>query len=159
MRYKKIVIGLFAVATLVSVTAQSPRPFGQIRLASRLTQQPSFSLSLSPTQVQAGGTIHVEVKSQYPLDSSCGGQATSPGFIAPITLNFTSHTVHAGDGPVITEPGTYLVSVPCVSGSSLTATFDIVGGPSPKPPTNTPPKVVKPIGAPETGGGGTSLNP
>lgn len=163
MRHEKILIGLFAAATLVgasAASAQSPDSPGHLRLTSTLTEQ-DYSMSLSPTRVRAGGTISVEVVSRYPLDSGCGGQATSPGFARPITLDFASHTVHAGKGPVIDIPGRYQVTVPCTSGTPITGAFDIVGGqqtspPPLSPPVDPPPPYVTPVGPPQTGGGGTS---
>jgi hypothetical protein len=156
---KKIVVGLFVAIMLVSTStaaAQPPDPPSQSPPTSVQTEQDHFHLSLSPTEVQAGGAIRVQLSSDYPLDATCGGQATSPGFVAPITLNFASHTTHTGEGLVIDEPGTYQATVPCTSGSSLTASFAVVGSPSTSQPTNPPPTIVKPIGAPQTGGGGTS---
>jgi hypothetical protein len=151
MQHKKIIIGLFAATTLVSGSAASAQ--------SNLTAQ-DYYISLSPIEVQAGGTIQVEIASRYPLDGSCGGQASSPGFVAPIPLDFASHTRHIGEGQVITKPGRYQATVPCTSGNSLTSFFEIVGGPSTSPPinppTNPPTPYVKPVGPPETGGGGTS---
>jgi hypothetical protein len=159
VKHKKIVIRLLVVATLVSVAAQAPHSPGQVRLASSTTQQDDY-MTLSSSEVQAGGTIGVTVKSQHPISSRCGGDATSPGFVAPIVLSPVGHTIHTGEGLVITSPGVYVVTVPCESESPLTQSFTIVGGPSTSPPsnppTNPPPKVVKPVGAPQTGGGGTS---
>lgn len=161
MRYGNILIGLCTAAALMGASAastESPEPATQFRLTTLLTEQ-AYYMSLSPSQVQAGGTINVEVASQYPLDSTCGGQATSPGFVAPISLDFASHTRHTGSGPVIAKPGRYEATVPCTSGTPLTSSFEIVGGPStstpPSQPVDPPTPYVKPVGPPQTGGGGT----
>ena len=159
MRHKKIIFGLFAATTLVGVAAQSPRPAPHVRLTSSTTQHDDH-MTLSATEIQPGGTIRVSVQSSYTLSSECGGDATSPGFVAPITLGMASHTIHSGEGLVITKPGVYKVTVPCSSGSPLTQSFTIVGAPTTSqptnPPANPPTKIVKPVGAPQTGGGGTS---
>lgn len=159
MPNRKIVIGLFAAATLLGASAQAPDSPGLVHLTSNLAEQ-GYSMSVTPTEVPAGGAIHVEIASAYPLDATCGGYATSPGFVAPISLDLVSHTRHAGDGLVVTDPGRYQATVPCTSGSPLTGSFDIVGGPSTSPPTSQPTNpstpYVTPVGPPETGGGGTS---
>lgn len=159
MRHKKMIVGLFAAMMLVSASAASAQLLnrsGPAPLTSSAAVPEGFVLWLSPDQVQAGGTIQVEVQSRAPLDSACGGRATSPGFVAPIELSFSSHTVHKGEGRVITKPGVYRATVPCISGGSLTQTFVIIGGPSTTTPAKPPRKVVTPVGPPQTGGGGTS---
>lgn len=150
---KNITIGLFAVIMLVGASTAS----AQASVPG--TQQ----LSLSPNQLQPGGTIVITLISDFPLDFKCGGRATSPGFVAPIEIGFFSHTRLRGEGRVIQKPGTYTIRIPCDPGNFLTGFFTIVGSPSTRPPTNPsptnpPPTVVKPKGAPQTGGGGTAAN-
>lgn len=145
MRHKKTVIGLIAALTLASMStasAQSP------------TTTPPFSSKFRlflPGAVQPGATIELSLAGPF-FDSSCGGSATSPGFVAPIFLPRRSQSGLFGSGQVIKKPGDYVASVPCTDGSTVTAQFKIVGSnPSPPPPTR-----VTPIGPPQTGGGGTA---
>ncbi|GAA3436759.1 phage tail tube protein [Kutzneria kofuensis] len=146
MRRREVIVGLLGVTMLMGASAAAAQPVS------------AYTLTLYPSEVRPGGEIRVELQSQDVLDP-CGGMATSPGFVAPIELQLSSHTVHSGTGQVITKPGVYQVTVSCPPGGSVTQTFTITGGPSttPKPPATAPrPKRVTPVGAPETGGGGTA---
>ncbi|WP_439658086.1 hypothetical protein ACSHWB_37680 [Lentzea sp. HUAS TT2] len=150
MRRRKVVIGLFAAMTLVSMSTAS----AQTESTSPPPPQPSFSFTVSPTVLQPGETIYLELKSWSLLDGRCGGLATSPGFAAPIYVGRVGHSTLRGHGPVVRKPGDYVAAVPCASGTPMTAKFTIVG--SDTTPTTTPPTRVTPIGPPQTGGGGTA---
>jgi hypothetical protein len=153
MRRKEMLVGLLAVGMLAGVSAAAT--------ASAAAYGEQYTLTAYPSKVAPGGEITVELKSEDPLSPGCD-EATSDGFVAPIKLEMTSHTVHSGSGKVITRPGVYQVVVSCQAVGSLTQTFTITGGPtttSPPPPTTTgkpTPARVTPVGAPDTGGGGTA---
>ncbi|MCR3746207.1 hypothetical protein [Lentzea californiensis] len=126
---------------------------------------------LLPAEVEPGGTI----TAGGDMGTGCraSGPLESPGFAEP--LRFTrggNFGRFSGDTKAITTPGTYEVVYQCENRPERSVkTFRILGTPptttTPPPATTTPnpqapkpkpkPKpVVKPKGAPETGGGGTA---
>lgn len=116
---------------------------------------------LLPAEVEPGGTM----TGGGDMNTGChGAEITSPGFAAP--LKFTrggNFGRFSGDTTAITTPGTYTATFHCQGGTRTdTTTFTIKGTP---PTTTTPPAgpapkpkkpIVKPKGAPQTGGGGTA---
>jgi len=125
-------------------------------------------ISFGVTQlVEPGGEIYAKV-----IRNQCSiiGQITSPGFTKPI-YPITQQYWHEGTTTAIATPGTYTATVHCEGKPEpFTTLFTIKGTPptstSTPPPatTTTPPAakpapkapVVKPKGAPQTGGGGTA---
>ncbi|HUQ55981.1 hypothetical protein [Lentzea sp.] len=110
---------------------------------------------LPMTEVEAGGDISVIRTKQ----SNCGQVATSPGFTAPIELVYESRNTRIGNGEVVDRPGTYQAEMVC-GGRPVHQQF-VVRAKAPtstsateKPRVKAP--VVKPKGAPQTGGGGTA---
>jgi hypothetical protein len=85
----------------------------------------------------------------------------SPGFVAPLVLapNLMRSTAY-GSTTVITTPGVYEVVAQCQDRPERSVkTFRILGTPPAPPPPGTPkpkPPIVKPKGAPDTGGGGSA---
>ncbi|SDJ77489.1 hypothetical protein SAMN04488074_103192 [Lentzea albidocapillata subsp. violacea] len=125
--------------------------------------RPVINWYLYPTEVEPGGTItaggdvHTGCQGWGPLES--------PGFAEP--LRFTrggNFGRFSGDTKVITTPGTYEVVFQCTDRPERSVkTFRILGTPpttttppNPQAPKPKPKPVVKPKGAPETGGGGTA---
>lgn len=163
MRHKNILVGLLAVTMLAGTSAAAAVTPST---TTQPTPPPRYQLVVSPFEAEPGGQVHVTLRSEAPLDGTCHGPATSPGFVAPIELNLASHTTYAGEGPVITKPGEYVASVTCNGGGTVTTNFKIVDGrTSPPddptapttPTTPTAPPVVTPVGPPQTGGGGTAF--
>jgi hypothetical protein len=93
------------------------------------------------------------------LVSGCENSAvTSPGFKAPIVFSARSGIprMYNGTGTAADRPGTYTAQATC-KGEVVTRTFKINGIAAPPPVKPKPkPPVVKPKGAPQTGGGGTA---
>lgn len=91
-----------------------------------------------------------------PKNSDCTGPVTSKGFTAPIELTQDIGPHWVGVGTVVNAPGTYEASMTCKSGTVIRK-FEIRGGKvEPEPKQAPKPKVVKPKGAPQTGGGATA---
>ncbi|GGM84396.1 hypothetical protein GCM10011609_20630 [Lentzea pudingi] len=86
----------------------------------------------------------------------CGYTATSPGFTAPAELALVRPGYSLrGATTAVARPGTYRAEIPCGMTGPVVDTFTIApqpGNPVPKPK----PPIVKPKGAPDTGGGGTA---
>jgi hypothetical protein len=103
--------------------------------------------------VEAGGTIDVHRQ----VTAMCTNPVTSTGFAEPINIIYrTEGSLRSGRGKVVDTPGTYEASMQC-SGQTATRKFTIKAKakaeqPAPKPKT----PIVKPKGAPQTGGGGTT---
>jgi hypothetical protein len=109
---------------------------------------------LLPAEVEAGGDISV-IKTKQ---SDCGEVATSPGFAAPIELRFESINTRIGNGKAVDRPGTYQAEMTC-GGKQVQVQFVVTAKTSApvvtkKPAVRAP--IVKPKGAPQTGGGGTA---
>ncbi|MEU0881215.1 hypothetical protein ABZ345_21615 [Lentzea sp. NPDC005914] len=113
-----------------------------------VVQETPDTFSLDKTEVEAGGEI-VVTKSET---SKCGDVASSVGFTTDITLQGTQRI---GRGKVVDTPGTYQASMFC--GDTLEFKQFVVKAKAPvaeKPKPKAP--IVKPKGAPQTGGGGTA---
>ena len=105
-----------------------------------------------------GETIRISLKDGY----KCWVPATSEGFTAPANLT----QVHGdgdrvvGETTAITTPGTYTATIPCLKGGPVVNQFTIKASATPPPPGTPAPKqkppIIKPKGAPQTGGGGTA---
>lgn len=121
---------------------------------------------IGPSPVQPGGQVHVSMRA-WAGGCAPGTPVTSPGLVAPIKWhgeagNFPSYL---GTGTVVKKPGKYVATFTCEDGRKASAKFVVAGTPAPDPtPTPTKPKpkpttkpapqvVVKPKGAPQTGGG------
>lgn len=103
------------------------------------------------TEVEAGGEVSVHKTKQ----SDCGQVATSPGFTAPIELKYESVNLLIGNGTAVDKPGTYQVEMIC--GGKPVHQQLVVKAKTPgleKPKAKAP--IVKPKGAPQTGGGATA---
>ncbi|MEU0881222.1 hypothetical protein ABZ345_21650 [Lentzea sp. NPDC005914] len=119
-----------------------------------------FNWGLDPAEVEPGGTISI-FGSIY-SGGGCYGtsQLTSPGFAVPPTLQGGNMGHVSGYTTVVTTPGTYEAIWRCSNRpEGSVRTFRVLG----TPPTTTPPAsgkpkppIVKPKGAPDTGGGGTA---
>jgi hypothetical protein len=79
-----------------------------------------------------------------------GIEARSPGFASTVMIDYQGATLGFGKGKAAAKPGTYTATVSCMKGflSTAFAIVKAVGDP-PAPPQI----VVKPKGAPQTGGG------
>ncbi|GAA4529064.1 hypothetical protein [Amycolatopsis samaneae] len=133
-------------------------------------QPPSWGLY--PLEVQPGGEISGGSDTITGCPGGAEGPATSPGFAEPLRWtrggNFGRFS---GTTTVITTPGKYTATLKC-KGTPIIGEiqFTIIG----TPPTGTPPAtnvpapgngsaqpagrtpIIKPKGAPQTGGGGTA---
>lgn len=112
---------------------------------------------LDSGEVEAGGDVSVMKTKQ----SVCGNVATSPGFTAPIELKYESQNLRIGNGKAVDVPGVYQVQMICkgqpVLQQLVVKAKALKPVPSPitaKPKAKAP--IVKPKGAPQTGGGGTA---
>ncbi|MFE0024004.1 hypothetical protein [Amycolatopsis sp. NPDC059021] len=142
------------------------------KLSTRFTvlphQPPAWSLY--PAEVQPGGEISAGSDTINGCPGGALGPATSPGFAAP--LRWTSggnFGRFSGKTTVISTPGRYQATLKC-AGTPIPGVleFTILGTPSATTPpaAKTPGSgsglpagrtpIVKPKGAPQTGGGGTS---
>jgi uncharacterized low-complexity protein len=139
------------------------------------TETEDVSWGLAPTEVEPGGQIYAETKAAM---GGCGPATpvTSPGFAAPLVWTMGGNWGKAaGYGKVGKTPGKYTATFTCTDGRKTSRTFTIIGTPpTTKPPTSTKPSTptktpkpsksttakpkpqvaVKPVGAPQTGGGG-----
>ncbi|USX50903.1 hypothetical protein [Lentzea sp. HUAS12] len=70
---------------------------------------PRDKFTLDKAEVEAGGDISVMKTKQ----SDCGEVATSPGFTAPIKLEYESVNLRIGNGQVVDQPGTYQAEMTC----------------------------------------------
>ncbi|MFJ8964849.1 hypothetical protein ACIRG5_36215 [Lentzea sp. NPDC102401] len=117
---------------------------------------PRDKFTLDKTEVEAGGDISVMKTKQ----SDCGEVATSPGFTAPIKLEYESVNLRIGNGKVVDQAGTYQAEMTC-GGKQVQVEF-VVTAKAPaqtvadKPKTAAKSPIVKPKGAPQTGGGATA---
>ncbi|KZB87599.1 hypothetical protein [Amycolatopsis regifaucium] len=136
------------------------------------TETGDVSWGLAPTEVEPGGQIYAETKAAM---GGCGPATpvTSPGFAAPLQWTMGGNWGKAaGYGKAGKTPGKYAATFTCSDGRKTSRTFTIIGTPpttTPKPPTSTktpkpsktttakpkpkPQVAVKPVGAPQTGGG------
>jgi hypothetical protein len=114
---------------------------------------PRDTFFLDKTEVEAGGDISV-VKTKQ---SGCGEIATSPGFTAPVEIKYEAGNTRIGNGKAVGTAGAYQVEMIC-EGKPVHQQF-VVKAKAPttiteKPQAKAP--IVKPKGAPQTGGGGTA---
>lgn len=106
---------------------------------------------LDKTEVEAGGAISVLKTKQ----SNCGQVATSAGFTAPVELVHQSANLIIGNGTAVDRAGRYEVEMVC-GGQPVLQQF-VVTAKAPAAPVLKPKSpIVKPNGAPQTGGGGTA---
>lgn len=117
----------------------------------RIVPAPS-TFRLDKTEVEAGGDISVLVDK---VGSNCTGPATSLGFAAPIELKYDSPGQLIGNGKAVGRAGTYEAEMNC-GGTPVRQQFRVVE--KAEAPVALKPRasIVKPKGAPQTGGGGTS---
>ncbi len=113
-------------------------------------RNPSQGVFLDKEEYAPGETV--KVHEQHP---SCeGASAVSDGFVAPAVI----HNGY-GETKAIDTPGTYVVTFWCAFPGAGFDQFTIKAPTSPPPAGNPKPKpkppIVKPKGAPQTGGGGT----
>ncbi|RJQ87854.1 hypothetical protein [Amycolatopsis panacis] len=125
-------------------------------------------LSLYPAEVQPGGQINGGSDSINGCPGGPTGPATSPGFAAP--LNFTeggNFGRFSGHTTVVATPGKYVATLKCAATPYVAkAEFTVLGTPpstgtspgngTPPAKTTTPRTSVVPVGAPQTGAGGTA---
>lgn len=112
-----------------------------------------FSFDLDEEEYAPGAEIRI---SAVYLSGRCTTVANSPGFVAPIFLGKDpGHGPKlSGKGQAVTTPGSYVAQVECEGVAPITRAFRIKGPDAGPGPTSKPkPKIVKPKGAPETGGG------
>ncbi|GGU64748.1 hypothetical protein [Lentzea flava] len=118
---------------------------------------PIFTFSLDQQEYDPGEEIQVQA---VLVRGRCPSTVTSPGFAAPIVLvrNPGPGAELAGTGRAVTTPGTYTAEVACPGVPPFTQTFKVKGGPPTTPPPSGSPRppIVKPKGAPDTGGGSTA---
>jgi hypothetical protein len=119
---------------------------------------PADTFFLDKTVVEPGGAISV-IKTKQ---SNCGAIATSPGFTAPVKIEYVAGNTFIGNGKAIDASGVYQVEMTC-GGKPVQQSFTIQPAAPVKPvPTAVTEKpkpkapITKPKGAPQTGGGGTS---
>jgi hypothetical protein len=137
---------------------------GEIEYTLSEPAPPNTDPFLDKAEYAPGEKIRIHLVHGY----KCNGPATSPGFAAPAELT----QVRAPDGsPSLvgettagSTPGAHQATIKCLT-RSITNQFTVKAPPA-NPPTNTnpptttkpgaKPPVVKPKGAPQTGGGGTA---
>ncbi|MBB5852801.1 hypothetical protein ACFQ05_05850 [Amycolatopsis umgeniensis] len=143
--------------------------FGAAQLAvvapAMATTDPSWYLG--PSELGPGEQIYAETKAGA---GGCvpDGPVTSPGLAAPIGWTIGGNFgKYGGFGNVVKTPGKYVATLTCTDGRKSTRPFTVTGVPptsttkpttSTKPPKSTKAKpkaqvAVKPVGAPQTGGG------
>ncbi|MFS8096558.1 hypothetical protein LFM09_05395 [Lentzea alba] len=116
---------------------------------------------LDKAEYGPGETINIHLARGY----KCGtyGGATSDGFTAPaeLTQGGPDNWPLTGKTTAVDKPGSYEAIIKCLTGSVVNK-FTIkvpptttTTPPAPTPPGRKPP-IVKPKGAPDTGGGGTA---
>lgn len=91
-----------------------------------------------------------QIKATAPASANCIGNLSSTGFTAPIKLARESDQLFSGTGKAVEAPGAYVASMTC-NNMTVTQNFTVAAQ---KPKAKAP--VVKPKGAPQTGGGGTA---
>jgi hypothetical protein len=141
------------VAEMVCGGEKVVRPF-------QVVQNEDLTFFLDKQEVEAGGEVTVMKKS----GSGCGDAANSPGFVSRIELKQRPDGMWTGTAKVVDKPGTYQVAMLCYGAhtfQNLTVlpkaaepTTPVTGKPISKAVAKAP--IVKPKGAPQTGGGGTA---
>jgi hypothetical protein len=116
---------------------------------------------ISPTEVQPGGQLQAGTAA-YEGGCVASTPVTSPGLVAP--LQWTTggnYGRQGGYGTAVRRPGKYTATFTCSDGTKTSRTFTVLGTPPATPtPKPTKPRTgqvpIKPVGAPQTGGGGTT---
>jgi hypothetical protein len=115
---------------------------------------------LDKAEYAPGETIRIALED----GRKCGFEASSEGFTAPAPLTIsggtTEHPRLVGEAKAVNAPGSYQATIRCINEPVVNqftvkaqpTTPPLPGNPAPKPK----PPIVKPKGAPETGGGGTA---
>jgi hypothetical protein len=136
------------VGTPGTYTAMIKCPGTNYALADFTVLERPQSMTVLSKEIKPGGPVT--------LVAYCKGgeksQVTSPGLVAPIVLTFAEATGQArASGKAVDRPGRYTATFEC-KGHAVKTTFTILGdnGANPRP---APQVVVKPKGAPQTGGG------
>jgi len=115
---------------------------------------------LDKAEYVPGETIRIALEN----GRKCGFEASSEGFTAPAPLTISGGTTErprlVGEAKAGNAPGNYQATIRCIN-EPVVNQFTIKAGPTTPPlPGNPAPKpkppIVKPKGAPETGGGGTA---
>jgi hypothetical protein len=126
-------------------------------------QPPPSGWSFGPDEVEPGGTVTASISKFVCIPQP----ATSPGFTEPLGVSIVPPSLFQGSTKVIMTPGTYTATFRCSGNPTpLLRQFTIKAPPTTTTPpaTTTPPgakpkpkpPIVKPKGAPQTGGGGTA---
>lgn len=130
--------------------AKVSRPF-------KVVQTEELTFFLDKDRVEAGGEVTVMKKA----DSGCGDAANSPGFVSRIELKQQADGSWSGTAKAVDTPGTYRVAMLCF-GTHTFQELTVVPRTTTSPAPTTPEKpkakapIVRPKGAPQTGGGGTA---
>lgn len=141
-----------------TLTCKDTTKTGTVRF--ELQDLPQTTPFLDKKQYAPGEAIKISLGWHF----TCGPTVGSEGFAAPVQLRSAPGGGWYGEGKAVDAPGTYEVRIGCKYGSFLN-TFTVKAPPTPTPPTTTQPPgpsprpkppVVKPKGAPDTGGGGTA---
>ncbi|MDX3656939.1 hypothetical protein PV646_06425 [Streptomyces sp. ID05-26A] len=134
----------------------TPTAGAQETVAPSFSPEPVAGSFLDKDEYAPGERIKI-----FLLDTHrCGYTASSKGFTAPaeLTLVRPGYSLE-GATTAVTTPGTYQAEIPCGMTGPVVDTFTIKAKPT-RPPGNPAPKpkppIVKPKGAPDTGGGGTA---
>lgn len=112
---------------------------------------PTRTFLLDQPYFTPGEQISVHVPQ---IGSSCKHlEATSPGIVAPIKdFRYELPDYHSGTGKVVDQPGTYQMTMIC-DGKPAHQQFHVIEKPEERKAAPKKP-VMKPKGAPQTGGGG-----
>lgn len=103
--------------------------------------------SVTPKRVEPGGKLTLQVRCPTAFGDK---MAKSEGFASDIAVDYVrAGVIGRGTGKATTKPGSYAAIIYC-DNEPMTARFTVAKGkPTPQPPQ----VVVKPKGAPQTGGG------
>ncbi|MDX8032549.1 hypothetical protein SK803_20235 [Lentzea sp. BCCO 10_0856] len=125
----------------------------------KVVQTDELTFFLDKNQVEAGGEVTVRKTAK----SGCGDAANSPGFVSRIELKQQADGTWSGTAKAVDTPGTYQVAMLCFGTHTYRQLTVLPKTPEPtQPPTTVTEKprpkapIVKPKGAPQTGGGGTA---
>ncbi|MEU4668061.1 hypothetical protein AB0F91_08840 [Amycolatopsis sp. NPDC023774] len=119
--------------------------------------------------------MHAETYAAQGNGCTPSGPVTSPGFAVPLRWSTGGNWGRAGGtSTATTRPGAYTATFPCSDGRVATATFTVTGTPPssvtpppssrpatpqrPAPDRDRPQVTVRPVGAPQTGGGGLGVS-
>lgn len=135
---------------------------GELTFTLSEAQTPRTDPFLDKTEYAPGETIKIFLQ----RGRKCSGPATSPGFAAPAELTQLQQPELyplTGETTAGATPGTYQAKIQCIT-ETVTNQFTVKANPVTPPTSTSPtttkpgpkPPVVKPKGAPQTGGGGTA---